>query len=139
MNEPERKKKRVIIAETDPSMLASLTYVLEDRGFVVKGTGNCREALLEMSTGAANGEPFDLLITDIEMTCLDKTMLISKVHHALPDIPAIVITGVGDREKRRGLMNLGFSDFLVKPFEPDEVVRKIEELFEKKRLIELAG
>jgi DNA-binding NtrC family response regulator len=69
---------------------------------------------------------FDLVITDISMPGLDGFQLLARIRDSNSDIPVIMITGVGGIEDAVHAIRQGASDFVVKPFNPDEFRIKIE-------------
>lgn len=77
------------------------------------------EALKLLPTGA-----YDLLITDINMPDLNGLELIqfARSHERYKDTPILIISTEGSKRDVDKAMRLGASEYLVKPFTPDEVV-----------------
>jgi len=125
------KQKHILIAEDDNAMQTSLTFILEDEGYEVSSVSNGKAAFEEIQSSFKKGEMFDLLITDIQMPELNGLQLIKSISQAGISLPIIVITGYGDKQTLIELIRLGCDDFLPKPFEPDDVCKKVQEIFDK--------
>ncbi len=115
--------KRILIVEDSPTMRALLSSALEDLEVPVKIT--------EASSGfealrCLPREPFDLIVTDINMPDINGLELVSfaKSNDAYRSIPLIIVSTEGtERDRERGL-ELGADAYLAKPFEP-EILREV--------------
>jgi putative two-component system response regulator len=110
----------ILIAEDEAISLRRLQHFLEKWGHHVIAAGNGREALekflsLEM----------DLVITDWMMPEMDGMELVGHIRNRGSDKPyvyTILLTSRGEKEDVvRGLSEIGVDDYVVKPFEPDEL------------------
>lgn len=126
--------KHILIAEDDEAYLTSIAFILEDEGYAVSRASNGKTAL-ETIKSAANGNPVDLLITDIQMPEINGLGLIKKIWETGSKLPVIVITGYGDKETLKELIRIGCDDFLDKPFEPGEISEKVRQVLEKQEII----
>src|ERR1041385_4016526 len=61
-------------------------------------------------------QPFDVVLTDISMPGLNGMELLNRVRKSYPGTSVIVISGMTDEEQARNLIELGASDYLLKPF-----------------------
>jgi len=125
------QQKHILIAEDDIAMQTSLSFILEDEGYELTAVSNGKAAFEEIQTSFQNDRMFDLLITDIQMPELNGLQLIKSISQAGINLPIIVITGYSDKQTLIELIRLGCDDFLPKPFEPDDVCEKVQEVFEK--------
>ena len=126
-----QNNKHILIAEDDPGMQTALSFILEDEGYELTTVSNGKAAFEKIQASFQNNQMFDLLITDIQMPELNGLQLIKSISQAGIDLPIIVITGYGDKQTLIELIRLGCDDFLPKPFEPDDVCQKVQEIFEK--------
>ena len=120
------EKKRILIADDEEQMRFSLSLILSRKGYEVTSVVNGLEALAAITTMRKDGNPFDLLICDIRMPNLDGEGLIQKLRLANILIPTLVITGYGEKDLVVRLMRLGCRDFIDKPFEAQELEKRVD-------------
>jgi signal transduction histidine kinase len=101
---------------------------LKTDGHNVTESANGVEALDAMVKTKAIGNPFDLLVCDIQMPVMTGEELLAKLKELRATLPTIVITGYGEKELLIRLMRLGCSDFVDKPFEPMMLCNKVESM-----------
>jgi len=130
MNELKRKS-RVLIVEDEHDLLYSMNLILIKAGFEVSKASNGKEALDIFKIAFDKGEPFDLVVTDIQMPDLTGTELIVKIQEMEKETPILVITGYGSKDLVIELMRLGCLDYLDKPFQPSEFIEHINQVLEK--------
>ncbi len=122
--------KRILIVEDSPTMRAQLNSALEGLEIPVKIT--------EASSGfealrCLPREPFDLIVTDINMPDINGLELVSfaKSNDAYRSIPLIIVSTEGaDRDRERGL-ELGADAYLVKPFEAEYLREVVVDLLSR--------
>lgn len=75
----------------------------------------------------------DLILLDISMPVMDgyKTLEIIRTNQVLKNIPVLVITALGDSKVVSNLAEKGICDFLLKPIDIDDSVRRIKKILEK--------
>lgn len=73
-------------------------------------------------------EPVDIVLCDLEMPRIDgfKFLNMIKSRPELADVPVIMLTGVGDRERKIKGLEQGASDYVTKPFDPEELVARVK-------------
>ena len=123
---------RILIVEDSPTMRSLLTSSLEELEGAVKivEVASGFEALRHLPR-----ERFDLIVTDINMPDINGLELVSfvKGNAAYRAIPLIIVSTEGsERDRSRGL-ELGADAYLVKPFEPEDLLRIARELLGKRR------
>lgn len=114
------KKIRILVADDDRRVLSLLDNTLTAAGYVVITANNGIEALEQ-----AQAQEPDLLILDILMPRMDgfKTLQELRKYSFLPVI--MLTSQSADISKIKGL-NLGADDYLIKPFNPEELVTRLE-------------
>jgi DNA-binding NtrC family response regulator len=110
------KRIKILIVEDEDIIRLLLTEAMTDEGFVVVNAGSAEEALTRLS----NGEIFDILMTDIQLTgALNGLDLAAAVRIRTPSMPIIFTTGQPDRMKP---WQTGTGDlFIPKPYRPSQV------------------
>ncbi len=114
------RKQRVLVVDDHPKVLRFIEIDLTLRGYEVITTVSGEEALELMKSA----QP-DVMLLDIIMPGIDGFEVLRKVRCSTK-LP--VITFSASAENYQEAMRLGASDFLTKPFEPDEMARRIETL-----------
>lgn len=73
-------------------------------------------------------EPVDIVLCDLEMPRIDgfKFLNMIKSRPELADVPVILLTGVDDRERKIKGLEQGASDYVTKPFDPEELVARVK-------------
>ena len=124
--------QRILIVEDSATMRSLLASALTDLGTPVEVTEAASgfEALRLLPR-----EPFDLILTDINMPDINGLELLSFVKRNLAyrDIPLIIVSTEGSERDREKGLGLGADAYLVKPFEPDDLRRVASELLAKRR------
>ena len=117
--------KRVLIAEDEPHIVESLSFVLELEGYAVSAALD-GEATLR----ALRASPPDLLILDLMLPKTNgfEVLKAVKADPALRSIPVIVLTAKGQAQDRRMVEAIGAEGFMTKPFSNREIVERVREL-----------
>jgi DNA-binding NtrC family response regulator len=120
---------RVLLVEDEANMVRTLSRILERAGYEVATAANGREAL-----AALEGEPIDVLITDLNMPVMDGMTLLRSMQDIVSKPAIIVLTGYGTIQSAVDAMKLGASDYLIKPCNPDDLKIVIERQLELRSL-----
>lgn len=112
--------KKIMIADDDPAILDSVGLLLEFEGYQVETTPDAT-TLLTMQSGFP-----DLLLLDIWMSGTDGRDICRhlKKQELTSNIPIVLISASRDIE--RSAIDAGANDFLAKPFELSDLLKKIE-------------
>lgn len=116
---------RVLIAEDEPHIAESLSFVLEREGHVVSAALDGETALRMLRANAP-----DLLILDLMLPRVNgfEVLKTVKADAALQSIPVIVLTARGQAQDRRMIEEIGAEGFMTKPFSNHEVVALVREI-----------
>ena len=116
---------RVLIAEDEPNIVESLSFVLEREGFVVRAVLDGEAALRELRADAP-----DLLVLDLMLPRMNGFEVLKAVKSdpALAAVPVIVLTAKGQAQDRRMVEEIGAEGFMTKPFSNREIVERVREL-----------
>ena len=122
---------KILIADDSEILNNMLKDVFEEHGFEVVQAydgAECKSAFLR--------ENPDLALIDIQMPKIDGLDALRFVKEKSPQVPVIVMTGVGTPDIAVKAMKLGADDYLTKPFLPSEVVSLAGRLLETRRVTE---
>ena len=125
-------KEHILVVDDEQNMRNTLAFILETVNYRVTTAAEGREALEEIVAARENGRPVDLLITDFRLPGLTGLQLIDELNYLKIKIPVLVITAYGNRSLFLELMRTGCADYLDKPFDYKELVKRVDSLVEKK-------
>jgi len=111
--------QRVLVVEDNEPLLLAIQEILEGEGYEVLTAVDGVDALEKM-----NNFPPDLIVADISMPRMDGYRFFEKAHER-PEwvpVPFIFLTARSDREDRLRGKAMGAEDYIVKPFDPEELV-----------------
>jgi len=108
---------RLLLIEDDPSTAGSLQKVLQAEGYAVDLAARGDTGLAQ-----AQDQPYDLVITDLKLPGLDGLQVVAGLHAAKPRLPIIMMTAHGTTETAIDATKLGAFEYLVKPFEVEELL-----------------
>jgi DNA-binding NtrC family response regulator len=112
---------RVLLIDDEEAFLASMRKVLARRGFEVV-TATSGEEGLEL----LKDHDVDVAIVDLKMPGLGGLEVLSRIKREKPAVEVILLTGHGDIASAIEGMPQGAFDYLLKPYEPDELALRIE-------------
>jgi diguanylate cyclase (GGDEF)-like protein len=113
---------KILIADDDPDIRDVLKITLSEENYEVLEAGDGEEALKII-----NSKPLDLVLVDYKMPKLDgrKVCQAVKKDLLLSHLPIIMVTGKGDINDKVNGIDAGADDYIVKPFEPKELLARI--------------
>ena len=118
-----KDRKRLLLIDDDPNLILLVKDYLEFRGYEVLTADNGKEALNVLSQNLP-----DMIICDIMMPEMDGYALIENVRQDQRTswIPVLFLSARGQSQDRIKGLNLGADVYMVKPFEPEELVAQVE-------------
>jgi response regulator RpfG family c-di-GMP phosphodiesterase len=119
-----------LIVDDEPRLRQILLHLMRADGFRCVEAANGIEALAQLERS-----PVTLVMTDMEMPKMGGTELLRQVRAKYPDVAVVMITGNTDVETAVGALGLGAMDYIVKPFQLEEVRARVRQALEKRRLI----
>jgi len=126
MTEP---KAKIIAVDDDAEMRALLQRYLTDQGLAVR-----TEASTERLDKLLAREPFDVLVLDLMMPGEDGLAACRRLRAAGETIPIIMLTARGDPVDRIVGLEMGADDYLPKPFNPRELLARIQALLRRQAM-----
>jgi DNA-binding NarL/FixJ family response regulator len=126
--------RRLLLIDDDPNLILLVKDYLEFRGYEVITAENGREALEVLEQ-----EVPDMIICDVMMPEMDGYSLVSAIRQDPKTswIPVLFLSAKGQSQDRVKGLNIGADVYMVKPFEPEELVAQVESsLKQASRLIQ---
>ncbi|MFG1710134.1 response regulator transcription factor [Nonomuraea sp. M3C6] len=117
---------RLLVVDDEPALREALQSSLEFEGYRVVTANDGQAALAELA-----GEPFDAVLLDVMMPRLDGLTACRRLRASGNHIPVLMLTArdaVGDRVSG---LDAGADDYLVKPFELDELLARVRALLRR--------
>jgi DNA-binding response OmpR family regulator len=117
--------RRVTVVDDDEAIGPAIRLLLEPEGFSVEAPGDGQAALPSLLR-----EPPDLVILDVNMPGMSGWELcaILRRQSATREVPILFLTGRHEVKDRITAMQFGASDYLSKPFTPEELLQKVRAL-----------
>ena len=120
-----QNKKHILVVDDDTRLRALLQRFLREKGFMVSGAKDAADARLLLQNYR-----FDLLILDVMMP--DESGLDFLESLRLEnDTPVIMLTAMGETGDRIAGLEKGADDYIAKPFEPQELVLRIQNILKR--------
>lgn len=115
-------KPRILLVDDDPDILDVLEITLSEENYEILKAHDGQEGLQIIKS-----KPLDLILLDYNMPKMNGRQVCMEVKKdiLLRHIPIIMVTGKGDVSDKVGGIDAGADDYIVKPFEPKELLARI--------------
>jgi len=117
---------RILLVEDEPSLVLTLSDLLAAENYTVE---SARDGITGL-TRAAN-EPFDLVILDVMLPGKNGFDVCRDLRQQGKDVPVLMLTAKSQLTDRVVGLKLGADDYLTKPFEPEELLARVEALLRR--------
>jgi len=118
---PDVKNKTILIVDDEQNILDSLSRYLRSEGFTCVLADSALKALKVAAHTAV-----DIMLTDVYMGGMDGVELVKRISREHPNIECVVMTGHPDTYRYIDIIHAGAKDFLLKPFDNEELKAKLE-------------
>ena len=123
------KKRQILIVDDEENMRHMLTELLSDEGYGVDTARNGEEALNYMEE-----KEFDLVLCDVRMPKMDGLEFLKEAEKRKLEPAIVMMSAYSTVDLAVEAMKLGASDYISKPFKPDEILLKLKRVYEQERL-----
>jgi DNA-binding NtrC family response regulator len=123
-------KAKVLLVDDEEDFIDTLSQRLEVRGLKVTGATRGAEAV-----ELVDKQEFDAIILDLAMPGMDGLETLKRIRENHPEAEIIILTGHASIKTSIEAMKLGAEDYLEKPVDMQELLRKIEEAKHKRILV----
>jgi two-component system phosphate regulon response regulator OmpR len=121
---------RILVADDEADLRALLQRYLSDQGYAVRGVEG--SAALDKLLAR---ERFDVLVLDVMMPGEDGLSICRRLRAQGETIPIVMLTARGDPLDRIIGLEMGADDYLPKPFNPRELLARIQALVRRQRML----
>jgi two-component system alkaline phosphatase synthesis response regulator PhoP len=119
---------RVLLVEDEPAVAMTLADLLTGEGYEVETATDGRTGLAR-----ASSEPFDVVLLDVMLPGMNGFDVCRELRRTGKDVAVLMLTARGQLTDRVVGLKLGADDYLTKPFEPPELLARVEALLRRVR------
>ncbi len=120
-------RDKILVIDDEPNLRKILEATLSRGGYEVFSHESFESAKLSLNT-----EAVDMVITDLQMPEASGMEVLNYCKQYSPDLPVVMITAFGTVEKAVSAMQAGAFDFVLKPFQNEELFRIIEKAIQSR-------
>ena len=121
---------RILVVDDEEPIREIVASMLSAAGYACKQAGSGMEALAILTSG----EEFELMLSDLMMAELDGIGLLERTKEKYPDMPVVMVTAVHDISVALAAIRNGAYDYLLKPFEREQLLNTVSRALENRRL-----
>lgn len=122
--------ERILVVDDDASIRDLITSMLSHAGYECRSVGSGQKALDALQTDP----PYDLLLSDLAMDGINGIDLLGRVNLLEPQMPVVMVTAVHDLSIALDALHKGAYDYLLKPFEREQLLATVRRALENQRL-----
>lgn len=122
----QKINKRLLIVDDDSEIRELLTFDIAQSGYIVDSAQDGAEGL-----NKALENNYDLILLDVMMPKMNGYEVCKNIRLAKPNVPILLLTAKGTIEDKTQGFNCGADDYLIKPFEIQEVLLRIRALLRR--------
>src|SRR5579862_4867793 len=121
---------RILVVDDEETIREIVSSMLTAAGY------KCRQACSGMEALALleSGEEFELMLSDLMMANLDGIGLLERTKERFPEMPVVMVTAVHDISVALAAIRNGAYDYLLKPFEREQLLATVRRALENRRL-----
>lgn len=117
----------ILVIEDDPSVRALIKRVLETRGYNVMLVGTGAEAIRTLSDSRLR---YSMVVTDMVLPDANGEQIIELIQRKRPDCKVLLMSGYTKEDVRRDSPQAALTQFLEKPFTPDQFAEKVRDILD---------
>ncbi len=121
---------RILVVDDEDIIRESLSYILKKEGYYVEEAPDGKAAYEKILE-----EPFDVVISDLEMPRMRGIDLLENISKASPQTSVLIITAYGSLDTAIEALRRGATDYILKPVEFEEIILKLRRLFNNRKLL----
>ena len=118
---------RILVCDDEPQILRALRVILRDAGFEAVTVGSGEEALDRAAVKPPEAAILDLMLPDIDGVELTRRL------REWSQMPIVVLSAVGEEDRKVEALAAGADDYVTKPFGPRELVARLQAVLRRAR------
>ena len=122
--------ERILVVDDEEAIREIVTSMLSSAGYTCRQASSGVDALKILESGAE----FELMLSDLMMAELDGIGLLERTKEQYPDMPVVMVTAVHDISVALAAIRNGSYDYLLKPFEREQLLATVRRALENRRL-----
>jgi len=126
MSQPDETTPHILIVDDDRRIRELLQKYLSDNGYRTSAAADAVEAEVKM-----DGLEYDLLVLDIMMPGITGLEFTEKLRAAENFVPILLLTALAETEQRIEGLAIGADDYLPKPFDPKELLLRVQNILRR--------
>lgn len=124
--------RRILLVDDDPSILKITKLYLTKNGYVVEEASDGIAALNRITS-----ESYDMVVLDLMLPKMDGWEVCRQLRSSNNNTPIIMLTARSEVHERIEGLRMGADDYLIKPFDPNELLARMDSIF--RRLERMTG
>jgi putative nucleotidyltransferase with HDIG domain len=121
---------RILVVDDEEPIREIVCSMLNSANFVCSQASSGKEALALLDSG----EDYELMLSDLMMAGMDGVALLEATKERFPDMPVVMVTAVHDVSVALSAIRNGAYDYLLKPFEREQLLATVRRALENRRL-----
>ena len=122
--------ERILVVDDEDSIRELVSSMLASANYQCRQAASGLEALALLDSG----EEFELMLSDLMMAGMDGIGLLERTKERYPDMPVVMVTAVHDISVALTAIRNGAYDYLLKPFEREQLLNTVRRALENRRL-----
>jgi response regulator RpfG family c-di-GMP phosphodiesterase len=119
-----------LIVDDEPRLRQAMVHLMRGDGFQCIEAANGVEALEQLEHHSVS-----LMLSDLRMPKMDGLGLLREVRTRFPDLAVVMITAVADVEVAVSCLASGAADYVIKPYQLEDVRARVAQALDKRRLL----
>src|ERR1700723_1948449 len=122
--------ERILVVDDEDAIREIVCSMLAAANYKTRQASSGLKALAVLDAG----EEFELMLSDLMMADLDGIGLLERTKEGYPDMPVVMVTAVHDISVALAAIRNGAYDYLLKPFEREQLLATVRRALENRRL-----
>ena len=122
--------ERILVVDDEETIREIVTAMLHTSGYQCQQASSGKQALAMLNSG----EGFELVLSDLMMADMDGIGLLERTKEKYPEMPVVMVTAVHDISVALAAIRNGAYDYLLKPFEREQLLATVRRALENRRL-----